>query len=301
MTQLVQYITNRLADLYPADEAHALAWWVLEEMTGRSRTELQFDCKDTNNFPNNQKLEEIIDRLRHFEPVQYIFGHTLWMGLDLKVTPATLIPRPETAELVEFVSRYPFSLAGTVPGVLDIGTGSGCIAIALKKRHPDWRITAIDISEDALAVAKENAARNNIEIDFRKADIFSDETVGINPLSGGEDKDSALPPVASFDIIVSNPPYICEKEKAQMRPNVLDHEPQTALFVPDSDPLLFYRRIAVLFAGCNHSARPKYLFFEINEAFPDELSHMLNELGYTDIKVTQDIYGKPRIISCRMA
>ena len=300
MKQAIQRLQALLTPLYEPREAKAVVRLLLEELCGFSYTQIVMQTAVLSDAQRD-RIEACGKLLADGIPVQQVLGYTWFRGRKFMVTADVLIPRPETAELVEFVSRYPFSLAGTAPGVLDIGTGSGCIAIALKKRHPDWRITAIDISEDALAVAKENAARNNIEIDFRKADIFSDETAGINPLSREEDKDSTLPPVASFDIIVSNPPYICEKEKAQMRPNVLDHEPQTALFVPDNDPLLFYRRIAELFAGCNHSARPKYLFFEINEAFPDELSHMLNELGYTDIKVTQDIYGKPRIISCRMA
>ena len=279
MKELINHITAQLATVYPEDEAQALAWWIMEEETGLSRSQMLTGCKGTTNFSN---LQANIERILHFEPIQYIFGHTLWNGLDLKVTPATLIPRPETAELVERISIFQisnFKFQITNCRVLDIGTGSGCIAIALKKAHPEWQVTGIDISEEAIEVAKENAKRNGVEVEFLVADIFNLQS----PISN-----------LQYDIIVSNPPYICESEKADMRPNVLNYEPATALFVPDNDPLKFYRRIAELKLG-------KHLFFEINEAYPDELSAMLSELGYTDIQITNDIYGKPRIIEARMA
>ena len=269
MKQLINHISSLLEAAYPQEEAQALAWWIVEEETGLSRSQLLCGCKDTAFSPH---MQTIVDRLLHFEPIQYIFGHTLWCGLDLKVTPATLIPRPETSELVEKVESRKWKVEGIK--VLDIGTGSGCIAIALQKAHPDWQVTGIDISEEAIVIAKENAKRNHVEVDFQVADIFD--------FNG------------DFDIVVSNPPYICESEKANMRRNVLDYEPASALFVPDSDPLLFYRRIAELKLG-------KYLFFEINEAYPAEMEVMLRENGYTDIQITKDIYGKPRIIEARMA
>jgi len=293
--QLVNYISSQLSDLYGEDEALALAWWILEELTGLNRTQLQFGDKGTKNIPNLQiddpKIAEIIARLLNFEPVQYIFGHTEWLGLDLKVTPATLIPRPETAELVEEINAQ---MGGKKKmNVLDVGTGSGCIAVALKKAHPEWHVVGVDISAEAVEVAKENAKRNGVEVDFRQGDIFSDESGQIELFNGGEIEASG-----SFDIIVSNPPYIRESEKESMRRNVLDYEPATALFVPDSDPLCFYNRIATLF---RRQPTTYFLFFEINEAFPSELSSMLHNLGYTDIQVHNDIYGKPRIIQGRMA
>ena len=285
MTSIKSQIANiqsQLESVYPADEAEALAWWVAEETTGHSRTELQIGCKDTTFFANMQK---IIPRLLNFEPIQYIFGHTLWAGLDLKVTPATLIPRPETAELVNKVESLKLKVER--PKILDIGTGSGCIAIALKKRHPEWQVTGIDISKEAIEVAKENAIRNNVEVSFIQKDIFAD----FLGFLAGERHDS-FGFNGTFDIIVSNPPYIRESEKSSMRPNVLQYEPGLALFVPDEDPLRFYRRIASLHLGT-------YLFFEINEAFPQELSDLLDKSGYTDIQITNDIYGKPRIIQAR--
>ena len=280
MKSIVKEIATRLQAVYPADEAEALAWWIMEESTGLSRTQLQIGCKGTTNFSN---LQEQIDRLLHFEPIQYIFGHTLWAGLDLKVTPATLIPRPETAELVEQIDRFAqrektdLLAKGRPIRVLDIGTGSGCIAIALKKHHPEWDVTGIDLSAEAIEVAKENAVRNEADVTFLTADIF--DSSGFNG--------------HFFDLVVSNPPYICESEKKSMRRNVLDYEPASALFVPDEDPLLFYRRIASLRLGF-------FLFFEINEHFPDEIERLLRQNNYTDIQITNDIYGKPRIIEGRM-
>lgn len=280
MKSIVKEIATRLQAVYPADEAEALAWWIMEESTGLSRTQLQIGCKGTTNFSN---LQEQIDRLLHFEPIQYIFGHTLWAGLDLKVTPATLIPRPETAELVEQIDRFAqrektdLLAKGRPVRVLDIGTGSGCIAIALKKHHPEWDVTGIDLSAEAIEVAKENAVRNEADVTFLTADIF--DSSGFNG--------------HFFDLVVSNPPYICESEKKSMRRNVLDYEPASALFVPDEDPLLFYRRIASLRLGF-------FLFFEINEHFPDEIERLLRQNNYTDIQITNDIYGKPRIIEGRM-
>ena len=276
MIQLIHQIASQLEPAYPQDEAKALAWWIIEEETGLSRSQILSGCKGTTNFSN---LQGIIERLLHFEPIQYIFGHTQWCGLDLKLTPATLIPRPETAELVERINRSTQTLPkGKALKVLDIGTGSGCIAIALKKAHPEWQITGIDISPEAIEVARENARRNHLDVNFQVADIFSD----------------SIEENHKYDLVVSNPPYICEKEAVFMRPNVLDFEPHSALFVPDSDPLRFYRRIAELKLGT-------YLAFEINEAFGEEIRNLLADLGYTDIQITKDIYGKARIIEGRMA
>ena len=287
MKQIISQISSQLQTAYPEDEARSLAWWIMEELTGKSRTELQFGCKDTA-FSSimQEKSQEIISRLLHFEPIQYMFGHTLWSGLALLVTPATLIPRPETAELVERINKPTQTLPeGKALKVLDVGTGSGCIAIALKKAHPSWSVTGIDISPEAIAIARENARRNKVEVHFEVVDIFDFNEK--NP---------------KYDIVVSNPPYICESEKTSMRPNVLNFEPSTALFVPDSDPLKFYRRIAELFSlPLEGKGRERGLFFEINEVFGKELKQLLDSLGYTDIQIHKDIYGKDRIIEARMA
>ena len=226
-------------------------------------------------------MQAIVDRLLKKEPIQYIFGHTLWCGLDLRVTPATLIPRPETAELVTEISNFKFQISNC--RVLDIGTGSGCIALALKQTHPDWQVTGVDISAEAIEVARENARRNQLEVDFREADIFDEKIFN-----------SQFSIFNSYDIVVSNPPYIAESERAEMDTNVLDYEPATALFVPDDDPLRFYRRIAELRLG-------ERLFFEINPRYAEQLAEMLQGLGYQDITLHHDIYQQTRILFGRIA
>jgi release factor glutamine methyltransferase len=274
--QLIDHIISQLRGYIPEEELYELAYWIVEETTGLTRTQILMGCKDTKKNVYEQekdlfhchRIEIIIEKLRAHMPIQYIFEHTEWMGLDLRVTPATLIPRPETAELVEWIlqtanHQQPLRLA-------DIGTGSGCIAIALKHACPLWNITGIDISQEALIVAQENAQRNQVQITWKQLDILSE----------------SLDP---FDIIVSNPPYICQKEKADMDARVLQHEPHGALFVPDSDPLLFYRRIAQMKAAKN-------LFFEINEAYGKEVCDMLKQLGYQHITLKCDIYGKERMV-----
>ena len=265
MKQQLDYIITQLRGHVAEEELYDLAYWIIEESTGLNRAQILMGCKVTENIPN---IEIILEKLRAHVPVQYIFEHTEWMGLDLRVTQATLIPRPETAELVEWVlkksdSHHPLH-------IVDIGTGSGCIAIALKRSCPIWNITGIDISEEALIIAQENAKRNHVQVTWKQLDILSEN-------------------LESIDTIVSNPPYICQKEKADMDARVLEHEPHKALFVPDSDPLLFYRRIASMKAAKN-------LFFEINEAYGKEVCDMLNELGYQHITLKHDIYGKERMV-----
>ena len=274
MISIVRHITDRLIGFYPEDEARSLAWWILEEVSGLSRSQLLTDCKSTTKFRDTQIFEPIIARLQQFEPIQYIFGHTLWNGLDLRLTSATLIPRAETAELVEKLSTFDFRISS--PKVLDIGTGSGCIALAIKRAHPDWQVTGIDISGEAVQVAQENARRNGLQVDFLQMDIFSPQAEKLQ-----------------FDLVVSNPPYIRESERKTMTANVLKFEPETALFVPDNDPLIFYRRIADLRIA-------QYLWFEINEALGKETTEMLRERHYTDIQIYNDTYGKQRIVSARM-
>ncbi len=273
MKQQIDYIISELRGFYPEEELRELACWILEESTGMTRTEILFGCKDTKKNVYAQEIEVILQKLRAHEPIQYVFGHTEWMGLDLRVTPATLIPRPETAELVEWVLHV--ADKNKPLRVLDIGTGSGCIAIALKKAAPNWQVTGLDISNEALEVAKENAKRNNVTIHWQQADILS------------------LCSLPMVDIIVSNPPYICEKEKVDMQARVLDYEPAKALFVPDNDPLLFYHKIAILKGA-------PILFFEINEAYGEQVCSMLRTIGYTNVELKKDMYGKTRMVFGRL-
>ena len=286
MRNFVRYIESALQGFYPPDECRALAWWVAEETTGLSRTQIITGCKDTKIIPN---IEIILQRLQKKEPIQYIFGHTLWMGLDLQLSPATLIPRPETAELVDFITRDLATKApslvgrdGVGPAVLDIGTGSGCIAIALKQQQPAWNVYGLDISEEAIAIARGNAERNHTPIQFAQCDILR-QTPLLTDKNGKK---------VTFQIVVSNPPYIAEREKAQMDTSVLDYEPHSALFVPDQDPLLFYHRIAELRLA-------PYLYFELNEAYAQQTADMLQLIGYQDIILKNDSYGKPRILAAR--
>lgn len=282
MKQQIEYIISQLRESYSYEESRELAYWIVEEIYGLTRAEILIGCKDTKKNPN---LEIILQKLRAHVPVQYIFGHTSWMGLDLRVTPDTLIPRPETAELVEWILQS-VSVNANVR-LVDIGTGSGCIAIALKHHAPKWQVIGVDISAGALEVAHDNALRNNVEVEWKQVDILSNNANNrIIPTSN----------IANdlIHVIVSNPPYICEKEKVGMDSRVLDHEPHSALFVPDNNPLLFYHRIASLpIAYC---LSPCFLFFEINEAYGNEICEMMREMGYTNVQLKNDIYGKPRMV-----
>lgn len=264
MSVLVGYIENALRDSIPVSELHATALWVAEELTGLSRTEILCG-KGTINLPN---MEMVLARLRRQEPLQYVFGHTLWRGMDLRVTPAVLIPRPETSELVDWVLEE-----NTADGlaVVDAGTGSGCVAIALKRERPMWSVTALDLSDEALEVAGDNAKRHATEITFLKADML------------------ALPAALRTDIMVANPPYIAECERMDMEENVLLYEPAKALFVPDDDVLLFYRALA-------RQRRAKRLYFEINSRYGREVVAMLCAEGYRQVELRQDMQGKDRMV-----
>lgn len=281
MKQQINYIISELRGFFPEEELRELAYWIIEKTTGMTRTQILTAGKGTKNIPN---IEIILQKLRANEPIQYVFGHTEWMGLDLRVTPATLIPRPETAELVAWVLQM--ADRDKSLRVLDIGTGSGCIALALKKAAPRWQVTGVDISQEALEVAKENALRNHVAVNWLQLDILSGIADSLLPIS---------------DVVISNPPYICDSERKDMAARVLDYEPHSALFVPDSDPLLFYRRIATLVnlsatRGGDPQAQPIYLFFEINEAYGDAVCDMLRGMGYMDVQLKNDIYGKPRMV-----
>ncbi|MBQ7531658.1 MAG: peptide chain release factor N(5)-glutamine methyltransferase [Paludibacteraceae bacterium] len=274
MNALVEHIVSRLATVYPTHEAEELAYWIIEETTGMNRFEARSSA-DAITIPN---LDGIIGQLCDYVPIQYIFGHTIWLGLDLKVTPATLIPRPETAELVELISHQPSAISRQHPlRLLDIGTGCGCIALAIKQRHPEWQVTGIDISADAIAVARANARRNNLDVTFRQADIFSDDA--LSPFNFQ---------FSPFNLIVSNPPYIRPSESSTMTRNTLRYEPHDALFVPDNDPLLFYRRIAELH-------RAPELWFEISETQGEQILTLMQQTGY-EAQCLKDMYGKQRFI-----
>ena len=260
MHELVEHIVSALTPCYPPGEACAMAYWIIEEMTGLNRFQAHMH-PGAIEIPD---LDVIIEQLRNNVPIQYVFGHTEWLGMNLQVSPATLIPRPETAELISLVS-------GSQPRlrVLDVGTGSGCVALALKQRHPNWTVHAMDNSIEALTIAQTNAQRLGIDVTFFLADILRDD-------------------ISQYDLIVSNPPYIRPSERSAMTQNTLIYEPPGALFVPEADPLLFYRRIAQLH-------RAPELWFEINENLGDEMLLLMRQSGY-EAQCFRDMYDKQRFI-----
>ena len=274
MKRIAQIINEKLSGYYTQSEVSALTRIIAFEMLGVPQ--MTFFLKDNVELTHEQEalLYNTINRLQEYEPIQYIQGYSDFCGLSFKVTPATLIPRPETSELVEWIAADHSCKA---VNILDIGTGSGCIAISLAHKLPESKVTAWDISNDALAVASENSCNNGTEITLEQVDILSYE-----------------PNSAHFDIIVSNPPYIKENEKSAMHNNVLDWEPHTALFVPDSDPLLFYRTIAK--KGLTLLKPGGTLYFEINRAHGAETVEMLADLGYTGIELRKDFADNDRMI-----
>lgn len=278
-----QEILQRLNPAYGADEARAVTRLVLEERYGFSLTDIIFGKVSELSSEESKELEKIIVRLENNEPVQYILGYQDFCGHRFHVEPGVLIPRPETEELIHLVAQD--DGIGGARGILDIGTGSGCIAISLALLHPDAKVEAWDISADALRIARGNAdtlcARN---VTFRQVDVLdSAATLRATPPEG-------------WTAIVSNPPYICRSEARDMEHNVLDYEPDTALFVPDDDPLLFYRAIAQY--GRHSLAEGGQLFFEINRAYGNDVSDMLARLGYTGISLLKDQFGNDRMVRC---
>lgn len=260
-------------------EADAAARIIFEDVAGYDRKYLFINGdREITDFMAG-KIDDAVVKVERGEPVQYAVGRARFMGNDYAVTPAVLIPRPETAGLVDAITDA-FGTRSDLD-VLDIGTGSGCIAIELARALPFSRVTAFDISDAALTVARENARRLGATVNFVHADILT-----------------AKAPVAPlYDIIVSNPPYICDSEKADMDARVLDYEPPTALFVPDSDPLRFYRTIA---AYARAELRPGGgLFFEINPLYHRQIGQMLTAEGFADVSVTRDYRGLYRYAVAR--
>lgn len=260
-------------------EARALAFVVLEDAFGLSRTDIYLGKDTAFSEEDTIRLEKILRRLEQGEPVQYAIGTAQFCDLTFRVTPDTLIPRPETEELVGWVASL---LPSDAPcSVLDVGTGTGCIAISLAKQFPRAQVTAWDISEGALAVAQQNAQANGVAVDFRRTDVLEE----VN-------ESAASMPTHAPLYIVSNPPYICERERAEMEAHVLDYEPASALFVPDADPLLFYRALARLGQQLNAAA----MLVEINQAYGQETVEMFQSSGYSNVELRRDIYGKDRMI-----
>lgn len=277
-----QELWRRLAQVYDKGEAKAIARMVYEVRFNLTLSDL-FIGKDTQLSANDQaELAEITQRLEQQEPVQYVLGQADFCGRTFLVNQHVLIPRPETEELCRWIiSEFrDESLEFRDCSILDIGTGSGCIAITLAADLPKAEVTAWDISGEALQVARENAKRLHFDVIFELADALN------TPLDHER-----------WDVIVSNPPYICNKERARIEANVLDHEPHTALFVPDETPLLFYSAIAQY--GLTALKTGGRLYFEINPLYAQELAEMLSMMSYHDIEIKNDTYGKQRMIRAR--
>jgi release factor glutamine methyltransferase len=274
---------NALETLYDAQETGSITLMVLEELTGMSRARIKAFPEDDVPADAIEKLIAILEELKTGKPVQYILGTTEFYGLNFLVNPAVLIPRPETEELVEWVLQSGKSKVKSQKSlsILDIGTGSGCIAITLKKNLPGAKVTAIDISTDALQTAKQNAVINEVEVEFIEQDILQSEKLKVKSKK-------------KFNIIVSNPPYVTLEDKLQMHQNVTGFEPHTALFVPEHDPLIFYKTIACFAA--EQLEDNGLLFFEINENYGKETVELLMRNGFTNIELRKDMSGRDRMI-----
>lgn len=272
------YFIEKLTPVYDVMEAESFFSIALEELKGWRRVDLAMHPKAILSGDEIGKWNAILSQLEQQKPIQYIFGKAHFYGLEFLVNENTLIPRPETEELVEWIITE--NQARGIMKVLDIGTGSGCIAISLAKNLPDAKVYAIDVSEGALEMAKKNATHNNAEVTFWQKDILQADS---------------LP--EQFDIIVSNPPYVRNLEKEEIKKNVLEYEPHLALFVDDNDALLFYRKIALL--GKSTLKENGRLYFEINQYLGNETIEMLEQMGYKSVTLKQDIYGNNRMVSCR--
>ena len=267
---ILPYFETELTQFYSKKEAQNMAFWCIHSISNLSRSEYLLSSNSPLSADTVSFYQSVVSRLKKFEPVQYVLGECEFHGLWLKVSPSCLIPRPETEELVHWILEHNFTK------VLDIGTGSACIPIALAK-HKDAEIMALDISSDALSIAKENAKNNTVNIHFIEHDIFNDIDLK-----------------NSFDLIVSNPPYVLESEKTLMNNNVLDYEPHLALFVSDKDALIYYKRI-IDFSKV-HLQKEGLLFLEINEQKSVEIKELLENNGFENVLIKKDMQGKNRMV-----
>ena len=272
-----------LSSLYDEKEIDSFFYIILEQFHNKKRIDLALHPEMEMNASDLNRWENVLADLKKYKPIQYILGETAFYGLRFLVNEHTLIPRQETEELVDLIIKEKSKVESQKSKVkiLDIGTGSGCIAISLAKELTNAEVFAIDVSEKALATAKLNAAINNVNVTFIQQNILETENLG-----------------QQFDIIVSNPPYVRMLEKQEINPNVLEYEPHLALFVEDDDALLFYRKIAQL-AKLNLSEKGS-LYFEINQYLGKETVALLENLGFKNIRLFKDIYNNDRMISCRV-
>lgn len=274
------YIKDELSGIYPAEEVQSIAYLMLEEILSISRTELLSNLQRALDASHTDKIKDIVSELKEEKPIQYILGKSYFYDCPILVPPGVLIPRPETEELVHWVVQ---EMAGKKVSIMDIGTGSGCIAISLAKNLEFASLIATDISEISLKTAEESAKLNQQKISFIQHDLLSPNASQGLPL---------------VDVIVSNPPYILESEKKQMRLNILEYEPHEALFVPDDDPLIFYRAILEI-AKTKLFPERGQIYFEINEQLGDKIKDLLDGCNFTNIEIKRDLHGKERMIKAQ--
>ena len=276
---LFSVFQQQLQPLYPAEEIRSMLFRLFEHHLGWSRADVHLKKATSLNEPSQKIFEDALEKLHRSVPIQYIIGSTQFLGLNLLVTPDVLIPRPETEELAALVIQDQEQMQIPDHSFLDIGTGSGCLALAIKDAFRHSGVTAIDNSQAALEIARQNASKNQLYIDFRCVDILHTET--------------SLE-FTWFNTIISNPPYIPESDKTKMHANVLDHEPASALFVPDENPLLFYQAIADF--SMKHLKHSGILYVEIHERFGQTCVSILKKAGFQKIDVLKDMQGKDRFI-----
>ncbi len=271
---LLQQITA-----YESQEAKEIVFWLMEFYLGLRKIDIFSD----KSFEKAIDWATIIERLNTNEPIQYILGETEFYGRRFLVNASVLIPRPETEELVKYIvekQKKQFPVTNNQLSILDIGTGSGCIAISLAKELPNFKVTAYDISEKALETAKRNAELNKADVTFEKVDILNNQFSILN---------------SKFSIILSNPPYVTKQEIDRMQKNVLDFEPHLALFVEDSEPLIFYEAIANF--AFNNLTENGLVAVEINEALGEETAEVFRRKGFSEVEIIKDIHQKDRFVS----
>lgn len=277
LQEATYFLLNKLRTIYADGEASSITDWVMENITGSKKTERMLYKNEQLSDKEEEKIKQVTARLLDHEPVQYVLNEAWFCGLRFYVDPNVLIPRPETEELVEWIisnCKFPIDQLK----ILDIGTGSGCIAISLKRRLRKAGVWACDVSSKALETAKRNAETLGTEIHFTEADFLNEKAISLFP---------------SFNIIVSNPPYVPEKDKGQMDKNVLQYEPATALFVKDNDPLIFYKAIAAF--GKSHLVKGGSIYTEIHEDLGKDTALVFETAGYTS-EVKKDMQGKDRMV-----
>ena len=273
-----RYYTGQLEALYGPEEANAMMMMLLEHYFGINRVKMALEPELRLSESEMLTVHFAVKDLLKNKPIQYVIGETEFCGMRFMVNENVLIPRPETEEMVEMIATSPQY------SILDIGTGSGCIAISLAKLIPNSDVMAVDVSEKALEVARKNAEANGVNVHFVLDDILKPTTTELID--------------NQFDIIVSNPPYVCESEKTEMRANVLDHEPSSALFVPDNDPLIFYRKILEF---AQKALKPDgQIWFEINEKFGKETAELCREKGFNNTEIIKDFRGKERVVRAQV-